>query len=145
MTAVWKAKFALAQRCLHRARPCTGPWPDQAPGLLLGTGPGLRPACAPCTGPGLRPGLRLAHAPCTGPGLRPAQARAHEFKGVQIQGHTNSRVHKLPTQRCVNSRAHPHAINHANTETKTPTWAHKNSTGASMHGVTMRKDTKWVP
>ena len=67
---VWEANLALVQQCLHRTRPCTGPWPDQASGLLLYTGPGLRPAHAPCTGPGPRP----APAPCTGPGPRPAHA-----------------------------------------------------------------------
>ena len=68
--AVLEAKFALVRQHLHRCRPCTGRWPDQAFGLPLCTGAGLRPAHAPCAGPGLRP----AHAPCTGPGPRPAPA-----------------------------------------------------------------------
>ena len=61
--SVLEAKFALVRQHLHRCRPCTGRWPDQAFGLPLCTGAGLRPAHAPCAGPGLRP----AHAPCAGP------------------------------------------------------------------------------
>ena len=61
--SVLEAKFALVRQHLHRCRPCTGRWPDQAFGLPLCTGAGLRPAHAPCAGPGLRP----AHARCAGP------------------------------------------------------------------------------